>query len=300
MKLLNRLAKTIIPLGILSFLIWRVIRDANSPAAISWRVDWWSVGLLVIALVLVHLTAVWGWQLIVSSVLRQRMSFRDAFVVWTLSNSVRYLPGSVWQYAMRIALSKRYHIEPPASLALLVVEAVHLVLSAGAFIVLWAFTSQVSVLHPTRWILLGAYPVAVAVAGSDLLPYLLRKMARFAKQDLPMPRLWTPRSIPTAACYLIHFALSGAVLTYLVAAFTPYTVPLPSAAGMFALAWLSGYVAVFAPGGLGVAEASLAGLLSIQMPFGAAAATALTLRMANTASDLLFGTVSYLMFRLQR
>lgn len=299
MKLLIRLGKTIVPLSILSYLVWRVVRDSSSLAAVAWRIDWWSVGLLAAALALVHLTAVWGWQLLVAT-LRQRISFRDAFVVWTMANSVRYIPGTVWQYAVRVGLGRRYSITTRDSFALIVAEGICIVFSAGAFIVLSAFAAHESFLYPSRWIVLGAYSAAVAVAASGLLPWLLRKIARLAKQDLPVLRLRASQSIPVVACYLTHYALAGAVLTCLVAAFTPYTVPVLSATGTYALAWLLGYVTVFAPGGLGVTDASLAGLLSLQMPGSAAVLIALALRMTYTASDLFFGAVGYLMFRVRR
>jgi uncharacterized membrane protein YbhN (UPF0104 family) len=56
--------------------------------------------------------------------------------------------------------------------------------------------------------------------------------------------------------------------------------------GAYALAWLTGFVIVIAPSGLGVREAALVALLAPEMGLGPATLLAVTLRFANVAGDL--------------
>lgn len=67
-----------------------------------------------------------------------------------------------------------------------------------------------------------------------------------------------------------------------------------SAIGLFSLAWLGGFVAFGAPGGIGVREAIIAALLSPLIGAPTAAALAVVLRLACVAGDTVFAGITHL------
>ncbi len=61
----------------------------------------------------------------------------------------------------------------------------------------------------------------------------------------------------------------------------------------FLIAWITGYLVPGAPGGLGVREAALLGLLSVVMPQAVILSLALLTRLITTAGDLVFFSLSH-------
>ena len=57
-------------------------------------------------------------------------------------------------------------------------------------------------------------------------------------------------------------------------------------AGMFAVAWVAGFLSPVTPSGVGVMEGGPTFLLSFHIPFHVATIIALWTRLARTASDL--------------
>lgn len=86
--------------------------------------------------------------------------------------------------------------------------------------------------------------------------------------------------------YFLAFLFPSVILFLL--ARTSVTMALeifPLFIGAYAASWLLGYVAFFAPAGIGVREATLAGFLSVYMPFSVAAVLVIALRIALLASE---------------
>ena len=76
------------------------------------------------------------------------------------------------------------------------------------------------------------------------------------------------------------------------ALFDVSTSDLPLYVGVFALAWAVGFVAVFAPGGVGVREAMIVALLAGHLGEARAIVVAGASRVVLTAIDLILGAVS--------
>lgn len=85
------------------------------------------------------------------------------------------------------------------------------------------------------------------------------------------------------------FALAAALVGAVV---LPAGASLSHFAALFLLAWLAGFVVPVAPGGLGVREAALLALAGGGLPAAAALAATLALRAASIAGDVLYGLVT--------
>jgi uncharacterized membrane protein YbhN (UPF0104 family) len=79
---------------------------------------------------------------------------------------------------------------------------------------------------------------------------------------------------------------AGAAAWVLTDGLSPSSADVRFVTGAYALAWLVGFVVVFAPSGLGVREATLVALLAPRFGIGPATVLALMLRFANVLGDL--------------
>jgi len=151
----------------------------------------------------------------------------------------KYIPGSVWQYAGRAAMARSNGMPVRPVAVSLPIEFVASAVAAGA----------------TGAFLLGWWGAAVIVAATIAL-VATERPARFRA-------LAVPATLRAALLYVPVWLLLG--LSFWLCAHGLVAVPASDLAryvGTFAVAWLAGLFAVYAPGGLGVREAVIVALLS--------------------------------------
>jgi hypothetical protein len=202
----------------------------------------------------------------------------------------KYIPGSVWQYAGRVGLGRRYGLPTAEGLASIAVEVVASSLAAGVAGLL---------VLPDRGTAAAGLVIAAGVASAGLLvarryrgriALLLRTRVGIDGGLASSSLRIGPWSV---ALYLLVWAAYGAA--FWLTARALFAVPvsdLPRYIGAFSLAWLAGFVAVFAPGGVGVREAVIVGLLGSRLGEANAIVLAATSRIVLTTIDLVAGGVS--------
>ena len=98
-----------------------------------------------------------------------------------------------------------------------------------------------------------------------------------------------PGAIETFACFAIYcanFVIAGVALNLIAAGvFDARGSSIALSAGVYAIAWVVGYITPGAPGGLGVREAILVAALAPIHGAETAFALALVLRLATVAAD---------------
>lgn len=218
----------------------------------------------------------------------------EAVAAWLGSNLGRYLPGKIWQLTGITAWFRARGDSGAAGFGTsLALQAVMLVVG-GCFAL--AFGGGA--------VLGDVDPVAVAVAGVALLvalhPWILngiiRRGAQVLKEPEPEGSLTAREVLWTAAGAGLVWVVYGLGLHTLIGGLAPAFRPsVLEATGIFAAAYVAGYVVLIAPGGLVVREGALAALLvaTTGIPAGAAAAVAVAARIWTTLSELLaFGVAA--------
>lgn len=204
--------------------------------------------------------------------------------IWFKSQLGKYLPGSVWQYAGRVTLGRRRGIPVQISLASIGVEVVAS-LAAAAIVSALALPLAYGFAAWTAGVLLCGVVYAfrggiMATAERLAAPALARVDRSTVAASL--------RAVPVAVgLYLVTWVLYGTA--FWLTAHALFAVPasdLLHYIGVFAVAWVAGYVVVFAPGGIGVREAVLVGLLSSRLGEAHAIALAGASRLVLSAIDL--------------
>jgi glycosyltransferase 2 family protein len=208
------------------------------------------------------------------------------------SQLAKYLPGSVWQYAARVGLARSRGVPVQRGVVSVTAEVGYSALAAAAassLVLGWGAASGV---------LLGlAGLLALVVAFRPRLTRLLAE-ASSAGSHGPIDRqnvLAALQAAPsTVGLYLVVWGLYGiAFWTTGRALFAIPASDIPRYIGVFALAWLAGLVAFFAPGGIGVREAVIAALLTSHLGEANAIVVAATSRIVLSAIDLVAGVASF-------
>jgi uncharacterized membrane protein YbhN (UPF0104 family) len=245
-------------------------------SSFPWRVSWPS---LLGAALLFSLPPVLGatafWVLLRSLVPAPP---GPTIRLWMRSFVARFVPGAVMALAVRLDGCRRLGASPRQ----IVTATAYELLSAafgGAAAAVVAFGLQgdrpPALALAVVFGLLGLIVVARRVSGLRLaraLPALERVPKRtLACAGLLSATAWLP---------------AGAAAWILTSGLSPSTADVRFVTGAYALAWLVGFVVVFAPSGLGVREATLVALLAPRFGLGPATVLALMLRFANILGDL--------------
>lgn len=227
----------------------------------AWRPDWLLLLLSCVLLLASYLVSAgfWGWM--VADLGGPRLSFVVSCRVYFISNLARYVPGKVWQLAGVGYLARREGV--PISVATGSAILGHAMALGGAAVV-----GAGALFGGAERIRISGTLVLVSILAPLLLvtiPPLFRRAVqlgfRLLRQEAPEHlRVDAWFGIRWLALYVVNWAMYSIAFWVLVRSFhlggSVFEV-----ASAFSAAYLLGYVAIFAPAGLGVREASLIALL---------------------------------------
>lgn len=255
-----------------------------------------AASLLVLLLHLALLALIWWWSL---RFFGQPAGRRAATRVWLLAQIARYLPGGVWDSVGRVYLGGQAGLSRARTgLSVAVEMATQAMAAALVFLVsllFWPASVRRSPIAGLQFQLDQGLPViaGLIVLGLVVLyPPLLEKVLNVGLRLLGRPAIRLPlRYREVLALTACHFGARwavGAGFFIFASAFFPLSVALlPVAAGIFAVAWLIGFLIVFVPMGLGVREGVITALLAVFVPLPVATVTALGFRVWISLRDLI-------------
>lgn len=218
------------------------------------------------------------------------IGYAEGMRVWTWTNLGRYLPGRVWQLsALTLYLREKRQIGGIGLGSNLTLQVLLLAIGAAvAFAVLGLRLAEGRVALAGVALGVTALALVVALRPSMVARLSARMGALMGEPDVTVhPRraaLWE-----AAAIVVISWFVNGLSLWLLWRGVGASAGPDPWFwTGAFAAAYLTGYVALFAPAGLVVREASLALVLVSFGGIGAAAAAGIAIlaRLLGIASEL--------------
>ena len=191
------------------------------------------------------------------------IGYAEAARIWLVSNLGRYIPGKLWQIGAMSVLAERAGVSGTAAVgSALLVSLLHVVVGFA-------------VVAATGGTLLGSS----LPAGTPLLPVLAAIGLALASSPWTLPwaamlagrlrgRPLTVRRLPPRAIWIAAVGSAAGWLLFGAAFHLPTIAVLgrptgdaASSIAVFTLSYLAGFLALIAPGGIGVREAVLAGLL---------------------------------------
>lgn len=258
----------------------------------------WSLIALASAIVLgTYAALVQAWRVLMAP-WGARVSYRDAVRIWTAANLGRYIPGKIWSVGALAVLAERRGVPPVAATGAALLSTL-LNLGAGAAVVALTGTAALRAVDPRF------SPVAVGVALAFLVGVLwlprvfpmavqrvqrLRGTADGALPPLPHGVLWG--ALVINALSWLGYGLAFAVLAHAVVA--PIGGALSAYVAIWTASYLAGYLALIAPGGIGVREVPLVlmlGGLGITTPVEATV-LAIASRLWLTVLEIVPGLIS--------
>ena len=284
--------------------IARQWRDVG-PALEGLRIDWLRVlasGALVVGTYLILIEA-WRTTLRVWS---ETLPFATAARIWFVSNLGKYIPGKVWQIAAMGAMAQKRGVSAAAAVGSSLLVNLVSVLAGFAVIAVTAAGRVGNVVGvqtsgSARSAELAVIGIAVAGGIALLLapvavPRLAAIAGRISGRAIAIPHVPARAIWIAAASTVASWLLYGVAFSLFAHGVTPRaTGNASSYIAVYTGSYLAGYLALFAPGGVGVREA----VLVLAMPrFGLASAPdaaviAITSRLWLTILEILPGLLMY-------
>jgi len=217
------------------------------------------------------------------------IDYRTALGVHALRLPAKYLPGGIWHMVGRVVDFRSLGHQRPALVDFVLLEnlvAAGFALGAGATL-LWAAGAV------PRWSTALGGLASMAWLGLALVPWGLRFVTRSGR-DFPPARYL---QLLLLACGFWLLASTAFVL--FVRAFGGATLQasLPALYGTYLLSWGAGFVAFFAPQGIGVFEFVSGKLLEGQLELAQAVALIASFRVIALAGDFLAWAIAFALFR---
>ena len=235
----------------------------------------------------------------------ETLTFGAAARIWFVSNLGKYVPGKVWQIAAMGALAQRAGVSATAAIgSSLLVNLVSVIAGFAVIAVMAAGKIRMAVGGQSSAIGSAsseATVVAIAIAGGLALalapfavPRLVRLAGRITGRAIPIPRVPAKAVWVAAVSTVASWLLYGLAFSLFAHGITPRaTGNATSYIAVYTGSYLAGYLALFAPGGVGVREA----VLVLAMPrfelasAADAAVIAITSRLWLTVLEILPGLI---------
>ncbi len=277
----------IVVVWFVSLLFYRSIRQVD-----------WSVLVFKPALIVLGAAVIMAASLVGSWIYRNlyrglgsSLSKVQSFVLLTVPPLGKYLPGKVLSMAGHAAIAGSFGIS-------LAVSGPAIVLITGLGLSGAALLGLILVMVQAHSQLGGQFVQFVLPAGFFVVlalvflhPAIYRRVINFVLGLVKQPPLTFNLSLFSMTKFLFGFMIqlglyiSGAAIMVLGIVDIPFST-LPTIAGVSCLASVAGFLAIFAPAGIGVYEGILLMLLTPVTGAGIAGIIAILMRLAQTAADL--------------
>jgi len=207
--------------------------------------------------------------------------------IYSITSLAKYLPGGVWHFVGRFSTYRLNDLTNKQTTKAMIVENVWLITSAaavgGSAYSLFQLESLCKLINITCY---GYYPFLVAILIGVIWIMGLMIFNRYFCSQNPS------NGFLSAKLILISVLIWALVGISFILLFNTLSLKLVGLSiGGYALSWAVGYIAVFAPGGIGVRETVLATMFSVVAPPEQIAVYAAMNRLIWVIAEILLGLV---------
>jgi uncharacterized membrane protein YbhN (UPF0104 family) len=280
-----------------AFIARTVVTNSRDLATFEWRVRGGILVLSVVAHIGVLAWGVFVWSRVLRHFAVRDTSFPSLLRIWAFSNAARYIPGVVWQFVAAARLAAASGLSQVVTLSSMLVHVMLSLTSACVVAVATLPLARLGLAPEVAWFLRIALPVAaVGCAHPAWINLGLRMIPRALHREvLVWHGRWTD-GIGLLALATVSWALYGVAYYLFLLALKPIPLSaLPDAAGVNALSFVAGYLAIPAPGGLGVRESAMTLLLTPLFPAGVAAVVAVAARLWSIVAEVGLAAIATLL-----
>ena len=283
---------------------WDHVREPLS--RYNW--GWFALGAAMFAAFLFLFRVIIWWRLLAG--MGHRLPLATTTRIFSTGELARYLPGWIWQIWGRVYLIKPYGVTGSICSTSQILELVVFLLAnilVAIACLLWLAGKMNHEIRPLFWSAMALVPVLLLILHPRIFYGVVNRiMRRLGKPQLP--EYVRKREMLLLGVWAIFGLLWQSIAIWVVVhqplglQFTKWWV----VAGAYCLAWTAGFLAFWAPGGLGVREAVLVLALELAVPpavraqiadeqtrFALFALIGVLLRLWATAGELLLTAIAY-------
>lgn len=286
---------------LLFFLIKPFVQTHSQLKDVSFHIQWhWLIPSFGFIL-LYRIVYIYPFAALLSCIRKKHFPFRDAFLIFHLTNITRYLPGRIWGIVRLLSLSRQFGLNKTAVGSSLTLH-VGIETAIGGIIAMSLLFSTTMRQTATGILEKKSGHVLLVVLGicGILLMVLfgIPKLASYTRQFLknlrPLlenSRLW----FSVLASHSLLWLCQGIAFFLFIRSLVS---PVRWAdAGVlmacYALAWIVGFLSFLTPGGLGVREGLLGLLLANDMPASQATLIALLCRVWMLSAEIVLAGTAF-------
>ena len=298
----NRTAKNIlryVVAGVIILFIGRFfVRNLNEFSIHTLQFDGRKLAIALLILIPAFLMSPVGWRFILKN-LGETVSLKTCFKIGARSQLLKYVPGYIWVYASKLYLFKKLGVSQVKTLMSLFWEQFLVVVSG---IIIFFIYSLISAGSYISYKMIISFILLILAGIGIFHPAIIRKLLKsyLFKSQLSNPTVtYNYRGMFRLVGYYVSaWIISGIGFYFLVSSFYSIEIErMMDCIGIFAIAWITGFLTIFVPLGLGVREGVISLLLGEFMPINTAIIISLVARVWLAIPELIWGTIAFLVWK---
>ena len=257
---LVQLALTLVFVVFAAWYLWRQWSSA-ADARVRLRFDPAWLALASVIVLATYALLIETWRRVLAA-LGAPVAFAPAAVVWFVSNLGKYVPGKIWQLSAMTVMIGSHGVSVSAAGASAAVITIANIATGFAIVLLTSAATVRQLSGGIAAVVLVTVALLVALLATPLLARHWNQLARRLGREqlsvnIPLRAVW----VAVGGCAL-SWLLYGLAFQYLVRSLIGDTrAPLMAYVTANTASYLLGYLAIFAPGGIGVREVALSAIL---------------------------------------
>lgn len=272
--------------------VWAVVSERSEIADALSRLSWQHVVIAAVTAVAYVWCTMLSWRQVLAD-LGSPLPWRASVELFGVSQIGKYIPGGVWNIVAAAEIGTAHRIPRRRSVTAMAITVLVSLVSGLAIGAVAFALSPSEDLKRWWWLVLLTPPLVIALA-----PPAMNRLIAFVLRVVRRPALEHPLTLRglggATAWAVVAWLLAGvhvdALASGIGARADARTLAL--AVTGYALAWVAGYVFIFAPAGVGAREVVLgATLAGAGMTTGAVLAVVLLSRFLLTGVDLLLAGI---------
>lgn len=277
-----------VSLSIIFFLLWRIYLEWEQlDGEVSLDIDWSYLILSESVLLLLAFYQTFIWQQMVST-WSSELSLSKAFRIFTLSNLGRYIPGKIWHLLGVAYMSEKENLCGIRASMTAMMGFILSVISGCLFAFILLAQNPLAGDKLNLWYGVGAVFFLLLLINPYAIDKISALISKYSGRSFESLDFGYGLLIKFFLHYLLFWILYGIAFIAFVKSFYPIDIVANySIAAIYPLSFILGYLAFFAPGGLGVREGVITYLLAFYMPFPVAGIVAVSSRIWLTSVELI-------------
>ena len=288
------IGKLVIIFGVLFFILRYLFSNWNQFSALEIHLNYGYVVLSFLVMQIGWMSTAWSWGKTLEA-FGHKLPYRDIFTIYFRSMVAKYVPGKVWQLAASTYIAGQQGIPEGATIVSFIVGQAYSVLSGVTLI---AASVALGAMHKTgegfaffRW---TSIPILIALLVLIIRPNISERFMNlalrlFKRQEISM-NIKISTSFWLFFAFLIPWFIFGMAFWLLINALTPVPFSIYfTTTAILTAGTVIGFLAIFAPGGIGVKEASIAALIvsTTSLPAAFALAIGFGYRIVTSIVELM-------------